>query len=93
MLLFAAIAFPYFVSFTLIITFVTIELFTAVIMDGFESSSEQEKVNRAGKLGLTDSQYHEYCRVWLKYDPHLKWVVNLETLTKLLQELPAPVVS
>jgi len=87
----SAIAFPYFVSFTLIITFVTIELFTAVIMDGFESSSEQEKVNRAGKLGLTDSQYHEYCRVWLKYDPHLKWVVNLETLTKLLQELPAPV--
>lgn len=78
-------------SFTLFITFVTIELFTAVIMDGFETSSEQEKVNKSSKLGLSPSQYHEFCRVWLKFDPTLKWVVSLETLTRMLKELPAPV--
>jgi len=89
----SVVAFPYFVSFTLFITFVTIELFTAVIMDGFETSSEQEKVNKSSKLGLSPSQYHEFCRVWLKFDPTLKWVVSLETLTRMLKELPAPVVS
>jgi len=85
------VSYPFFVTFTLIITFVTIELFTAVIMDGFEDSSEQEKVNRAGKLGMTMAQYHEYCRVWLKYDPTLSWVIKLDTLKELLDELPAPV--
>lgn len=86
----SVLAYPYFVLFTLIITFVTIELFTAVIMDGFEDSSEQEKINKAGMMGMTDGQYHEYCRVWLKHDPHLKWTIDLDTLTKLVEELPAP---
>lgn len=73
----------YFSSFTLICTFLIINLFVAVIMDNFEYLTLDESVLGPQHLNL-------FIDVWQKYDPAGTKCVSHHNLPDLLRELDPP---
>eukprot|EP00041_Stephanoeca_diplocostata_P038149 m.1480953 g.1480953 ORF g.1480953 m.1480953 type:complete len:1704 (+) comp25172_c0_seq1:294-5405(+) len=73
----------YFCTFTLICTFLIINLFVAVIMDNFEYLTLDESVLGAQHLNL-------FIDVWQKYDPAGTKCVSHHNLPDLLRELDPP---
>lgn len=78
------LAVPYFVSFTVLITFVFMNLFIAVILEGFgESSSESD-------AGLSDDHFSTFAQIWTKYDPTGTHFVHGDDMIAIMRELPPP---
>lgn len=89
------LAYPFFVSFTLIISWVFVNLFIAVIIEGFSCSNDVESGNSEsaagdGEVGLTVAEYQEFCKMWMKYDTNLTWLMDDTKLFTMMCKLPKP---
>ena len=77
------IAYAYFVSFTLIVSFVFVNLFVAVILEGFDASNALEGGDdeaNGDMPALSVEHYRRFCATWMKYDPNLSWTLTKEKL-------------
>eukprot|EP00947_MAST-08B_sp_MAST-8B-sp1_P005525 g5525.t1 len=71
----------YFFSFTLLGTFVVVNLFVAVILEGFEDT---------GEAVITQDGLDKYKRIWHSYDPGSTQLVDVTIVAPLLRDLPVP---
>lgn len=72
----------YFYSFTLLITFVIVNLFIGVVLEAFESSSE-------GEL-LSPEDLEDFTRVWAEFDPEATWYIKASKIRELVSKLEPP---
>jgi hypothetical protein len=88
------LSYLYFVSFSLLVTFVFINLFVAVILEGFEGEQQLQKdeaeASKSGGVGYTQEDYKALCEKWLEIDKELDWIITLEELKLLACTLKAP---
>ena len=80
--------FAYFILFSWIVTFVFVNLFIAVILDGFEKSKEEQE--DTGKHGLSQEEFDDFCTLWVKYDKELDWFVSEEEMYEIIARMPEP---
>ena len=78
------VAFPFFVSFTLLITFIMLNMFIGIICDGFSEISSGENTL------LSMECYRTFIHKWQKYDPHATLYVRKDQLKNVLREVPLP---
>jgi hypothetical protein len=86
-----SIAYPYFVSYELIITMVSIELFTAVIIEGYDDSKKQEATETVSN-GIKHDDYQNFCDEWVHVcgGEGLHWAITEQQLEKVLRQLEPP---
>ena len=87
-----AISYAYFVSFTLIVSFVFVNLFVAVILEGFDDSNaleggDDESNDNTSMPTLSVEHYRRFCATWMKYDQNLSWTLTKEKLYVFLYVL------
>jgi hypothetical protein len=80
--------FVYMIFFTWIVMFVFINLFIAVILDGFERSKADEE--ETGQFGLSEDEFDDFCALWVKYDSEMDWFVSQEEMYEILARLRKP---
>lgn len=78
------LAYLYYISFTLIVTFVFFNLFIAVILEASEISTEPEEEQ------LSEEHLHQFMKQWIKYDPNDNRSITVTKLRALLQDLDRP---
>lgn len=79
----SVIAYVYFNSFTIFVTFVFLNLLIAVVIEGFSETDDTG-------MRLTDEQFDQFREVWVLYDPQGVGEVPSTSITKMLQQLPEP---
>jgi hypothetical protein len=90
------VAYPFFLSFSLLISFVFINLFVAVIIEGTSNSSELEAGNEEREaeigesVGLTEEEYVTFTNEWVKHDTAVVKLINEDGLHRLMAKLPPP---
>ena len=72
----------YFYSFTLIVSFVILNLFVGVVLDAFRNSVE-------GDI-LSPNDLEKFTNVWADYDPDATWYINATDLKHLIIKLEPP---
>ena len=78
-------AYPYFISFILLVPLMTINLFMAIVIEGyFISENEHESV-------INQKHIEELLSKWSEYDPHGTGFLHYENLVFLLHELHPPI--
>jgi len=77
-------AYPFMLSFTVAVTFVMLNLFIGIIIDGFGESSSAEDQQ------LTKQQEEDFVNTWMKFDPQATGFLSQENLEGLFQILPEP---
>ena len=89
-------AYPFFITFSVLVSFVFINLFIAVIIEGTSQSSDIENGNstaeaQAGEsVGLTEEEYVAFTTEWVKHDVQVTRQVDEHGLFKLLAKLDEP---
>ncbi|CAH2060515.1 unnamed protein product, partial [Iphiclides podalirius] len=78
-----ALAFPYFISFSLLCTFLIINLFVAVIMDNFDYLTRDWSI-------LGPHHLDEFVRLWSEYDPDAKGRIKHLDVVTLLRKISPP---
>lgn len=74
-------AFPFLTSFTLVVTFIAINLFISIILDGHSSQSN---------MLVGQAEFEHFLKLWRKYDPDADQYISVKDLRDMLHELPAP---
>ncbi len=77
----SALAYPYMISFTVIISLVFINLFIGIVLEGFENANDL-------KCALTTADIKLFMECWSKYDPKGTFFITTVQLEKLIQNLP-----
>ncbi|XP_063370075.1 voltage-dependent calcium channel type D subunit alpha-1-like isoform X2 [Cydia amplana] len=77
------LAFPYFISFSLLCTFLIINLFVAVIMDNFDYLTRDWSI-------LGPHHLDEFVRLWSEYDPDAKGRIKHLDVVQLLRKINPP---
>lgn len=81
----SAWSYPFFLSFIIIVPLMSINLFLAVIVEGYiESLKENEAI-------ITPNQMEEFIDKWAEYDPTGTGFINPESMAFLLHELHPPI--
>ena len=75
-------AFIYFYSFTLIVSFVILNLFVGVVLEAFESSAE-------GDI-LEQDDLDQFTSIWTSFDPDASWYIKAEDVQRLVLQLDTP---
>lgn len=75
-------AFAYFYSFVIIVSFVILNMFVAVVLQAFEDSNE-------GEL-LTPADLDNFVSVWSEFDPDATWFINASDVQRFLAKLRPP---
>ncbi len=75
-------AFIYFYSFTLLVSFVILNLFVGIVLEAFETSDE-------GDI-LSSEDLDEFTLKWSHLDPSATWCIKAEDMKKLLMSLKPP---
>lgn len=78
-------AFPYFLSFIIIISFTVMNLSIAAIIDGLKAAKKNEN------LVITSGQVDKLIAKWSEYDPNATGWITVESLAFLIFELPPPI--
>ncbi|TMW68744.1 hypothetical protein Poli38472_006212 [Pythium oligandrum] len=78
------VAFVYFMTFTMLVTFVLLNIFVAVILEGF--SNEKDRASGV----LLPQHYENFVATWSVYDPEATGLLEWHLLPKLLQDLDEP---
>ena len=92
----SASAYPFFITFSVLVSFVFVNLFIAVIIEGTSQSSDIETGNSTAEaqagdsVGLTEDEYVAFTTEWVKHDPRVDREVDEPGLFKLLAKLDAP---
>uniref|UniRef100_A0A7S2PB29 EF-hand domain-containing protein n=1 Tax=Leptocylindrus danicus TaxID=163516 RepID=A0A7S2PB29_9STRA len=76
------ILYVYFYSFTLLVSFVILNLFVGVVLDAFDNSAE-------GDI-LSPSDLEKFTSVWSEYDPDATWYISTDNLQQFVRELDPP---
>ena len=74
-------AYFYFVAFILMVSLVFLNLFIAIILEGFAASSQEQKI-RVG-----EECFEAFSRAWMKYDPLATEMIDVENLEHLILDL------
>lgn len=74
----------FFVSFILIITLIFLNLFIAIILQGFNST------NLRANLIIKDENLQDFVNKWSKYDPFATGFIEIQDFRKLIEELDPP---
>ncbi|KAJ8300550.1 hypothetical protein KUTeg_022069 [Tegillarca granosa] len=77
-------AFPYFVAFIFLCSFLMLNLFVAVIMDNFDYLTRDSSI-------LGPHHLDEYSRVWAGYDPGAKGRIHYTEMYEMLRNMEPPV--
>lgn len=77
------LAYPYFISFSIICSFLIINLFVAVIMDNFDYLTRDWSILGAHHLD-------EFVRLWSEYDPDAKGRIKHLDVVTLLRKISPP---
>ncbi|CAG4985227.1 unnamed protein product [Colias eurytheme] len=77
------LSFPYFISFSLLCTFLIINLFVAVIMDNFDYLTRDWSI-------LGPHHLDEFVRLWSEYDPDAKGRIKHLDVVTLLRKISPP---
>lgn len=77
------IAFPYFISFYVLCSFLIINLFVAVIMDNFDYLTRDWSI-------LGPHHLDEFIRLWSEYDPDAKGRIKHLDVVTLLRKISPP---
>ncbi|MFH4976850.1 hypothetical protein AB6A40_003559 [Gnathostoma spinigerum] len=77
------IAYPYFISFFMICSFLVINLFVAVIMDNFDYLTRDWSI-------LGPHHLEEFVRLWSEYDPDAKGRIKHLDVVTLLRKISPP---
>ena len=87
-------SFGFFVTFSLCVSFVFVNLFMAVLIEGYETSVAIEKEvaeqQDHTKVGLTEAQYTMFCKQWVKHDQDLEYRISQSQICSLLYHLSKP---
>ncbi len=78
------VAFPFFVSFTLLVTFVMLNMFIGIICDGFSEISNGEQT------ALTLPLFEDFMMYWIKFDRHATLFIRNDQLQELLKVVKEP---
>jgi len=89
------LAFPYWLLFTMLVSFVVLNVFVAVILEAFENSGEDEDAT------LTDAQWKIFCGTWMEFVPKMEsssekealeaaFRIEMTQLLPLFKKLPYP---
>ncbi|CAM9477065.1 unnamed protein product, partial [Ectocarpus sp. 4 AP-2014] len=76
--------YPYMISFTFLITFVFLNLFIGVILDGFDSAKEEMEDF------ITEEDFTRFAEHWSTFDPHATCLMSVQDLHSFLQSLFKP---
>ena len=79
-----SLAYGFFLSFVVFATFIMLNLFVAVILEGF--GDEQYE----GEKTLSDEQFAQFCGIWQTFDPDATYKVNGDSVISFLKRLPPP---
>jgi hypothetical protein len=82
----------FWVAFTMLVSFMVLNLFVALIMEAFEDSDNEENT------ALSDDQWDVFCRTWVKFIPKLKnrndmkvaMRMEMNKVVPFFKELPFP---
>lgn len=74
--------FIYFYSFTMIVSFVILNMFVAVVLQAFEASNEGEILDPA--------DLEHFVSVWAQFDPHATWLIQASDVQVFLSRLQPP---
>jgi len=77
--------FPYLKSFTLLITFVFLNLFVGIILDGFSQAEE-----RGGAATISETEFMKIWHHWVEYDPEETYCIDFYKVKAFLQTLHTP---
>lgn len=77
----AGSAYFFFIAFILIVSLVFLNLFIAIILEGFAASASEQSI-RVGEDALNAFQKH-----WLKYDPLATGLMSVENLESFIMDL------
>jgi hypothetical protein len=77
-------AMAFWVVFTLIITYVLLNLFIGIVLDGFGESSSQEYSS------LSSEHKEMFLSLWQEYDPDAERSITVNELEKFVMQLPPP---
>jgi hypothetical protein len=78
------LAFAFFMSFTLFLSMVMLNLFIAVILEGFGNSSDEEEAS------LSEEEFEKFKASWSKYDPKATCMITTTQLQDLFQYVDKP---
>lgn len=79
----SSVAFPYFISFYVLCSFLIINLFVAVIMDNFDYLTRDWSI-------LGPHHLDEFIRLWSEYDPDAKGRIKHLDVVTLLRKISPP---
>ena len=79
----AAFAYPYFISFFIVCSFLILNLFVAVIMDNFDYLTRDWSI-------LGPHHLDEFVRLWSEYDPDAKGRIKHVDVVTLLRKISPP---
>ena len=74
-------AYFYFISYTMIVTFIFLNLFIAIILEGFDDTNEAEN------MPVQEHDIHTFQLAWMNYDPEGKGFIKVEFLDSLVKDL------
>jgi len=83
-----ALGYSYFLFFSWVVAFVFVNLFIAVILEGFEESKAEDE--DTAEHGLSVEEFGEFCALWVKYDKEMDWFVTHKQLYKIISALSPP---
>ena len=76
------LAYAYFYSFTLLVSFVILNLFVGIVLEAFETSDE-------GDI-LSPKDLDDFTSKWSQFDPSATWYIKAQDMKKLLMSLDPP---
>ena len=83
-------AWVFFLSFVMLVSFITLNLFIAVILDNFSQISDHEEEDASISNGVNDEMLDEFRKAWSHYDPKATRFIPSTDLLSLLRRLKPP---
>eukprot|EP00347_Sterkiella_histriomuscorum_P019834 403340124 len=75
------IAMIYFTSYQLLVTFISLNLFIAIILEGFNDTNEKQN------LRVDDLMINKFIKVWRRFDPEGTGFIDVKSFKDFLQKL------
>ena len=72
--------YPYLMTFTLLITFIFLNLFIGIILDGFGQADQQSSASFISEDEFSKIRLH-----WLKFDPEETYWIKVEQIKEFIQ--------
>ena len=78
------LTYTFFLLFVLAATMIMLNLFVAVILEGFGDQQYE------GEKSLTDDQFQLFCARWLDFDLNADYIIDGDSVVAFLRSLPPP---